>query len=179
DKYCLYGTHKIKTDNSELYYLFRKFVAEGPNEVPDRSYSPIDMPLIRYADILLNLAEAYNEMGGADNMKKAIDCVNLVRERAGVALLNSNANTQVAGQDDLRERIRNERRWEFNGEGINFFDEMRWGTWKQSKFFNGSGLKQVWGELEYDYDWYRDFLYTWPVPRKEREMNPNLTLDPS
>lgn len=167
----------LRTDtNTKLYYLFRKFVAEGPTETPDRSYSPIDLPLIRYADVLLNLAEAYNEMGGADNMKKAIDCVNMVRERAGVAKLNSNANTQVTGQDDLRERIRNERRWEFNGEGINFFDEMRWGTWKESKFFDGAGLKQIWGEIEYAYDWYGDFLYTWPVPRKEREMNKNLTL---
>lgn len=169
----------LRTDtNTKFYYLFRKFVAEGPTEVPDRSYSPIDFPLIRYADVLLNQAEAYNEMGGADNMRKAVDCVNLVRERAGVAKLNSSATTRVNDQADLRERIRNERRWEFNGEGINFFDEMRWGTWKSSKFFDGSGLKQIWGETEYKYDWAGDYLYTWPAPRSEREMNKNLTLTP-
>lgn len=167
----------LRTDtNTKLYYLFRKLVAEGPNETPDRSYSPVDIPLIRYADVLLNQAEAYNEMGGADNMQKAIDCVNLVRERAGVAKLNSNSATTVKDQADLRERIRNERRWEFDGEGVNFFDEMRWGTWEESKFFKGSGLKQIWGETEYAYDWYGDFLYTWPAPRSEREMNTNLTL---
>ena len=167
----------LRTDtNTKLYYLFRKFVAEGPTETPDRSYSPIDLPLIRYADILLNQAEAYNEMGDAGNMEKAIACVNLVRARAGVALLNSNASTTVTSQTDMRERIRNERRWEFNGEGINFFDEMRWNTWHESKFKEGAGLKQVWGEIEYKYAWYGDFLYTWPVPRTEREMNTNLTL---
>lgn len=164
----------LKTDtNNRFYYLFRKFVAEGASEIPNREYSPIDIPLIRYADILLNLAECYNEM---DQMDKAVECVNQVRGRAGAALLNSNAPTTVTGKDNLRERIRNERRWEFNGEGVNFFDEMRWGTWKESKFFEGSGLKQIWGEHQYKYAWSGDQVYTWPAPWSERQLNENLTL---
>ena len=164
----------LKTDtNNRFYYLYRKFVAEGASEIPNRSYSPIDVPLIRYADILLNLAECYNELYQED---KAIACVNQVRERAGAALLNSNDATTVKGQDDLRERIRNERRWEFNGEGVNFFDEMRWGTWKESRFFEGAGLKQMWGTLQYDYTWSGDRVYTWPAPWSERQLNPNLKL---
>ena len=64
----------LKTDtNNRFYYLYRKFVAEGASEIPNRSYSPIDVPLIRYADILLNLAECYNELNQED---KAIACVN-------------------------------------------------------------------------------------------------------
>lgn len=70
----------------------------------------------------------------------------------------------------------NERRWEFNGEGINFFDEMRWGTWKESKFFAGSGLKQMWGEPQYVYAWSGDQVYTWPAPWSERQLNEDLTL---
>lgn len=164
----------LKTDtNNRFYYLFRKFVAEGASEIPNRTYSPIDVPLIRYADVLLNLAECYNELG---EQEKAIACVNQVRGRAGAALLNSNTFTQVTGQDDLRRRIRNERRWEFNGEGINFFDEMRWGTWKESKFFAGSGLKQMWGEPQYVYAWSGDQVYTWPAPWSERQLNEDLTL---
>lgn len=164
----------LKTDtNNRFYYLFRKFVAEGASEIPNRAYSPIDIPLIRYADILLNLAECYNEM---DQTDKAIECVNQVRGRAGAALLNSNTPTTVTGKDNLRERIRNERRWEFNGEGVNFFDEMRWGTWKESKFFEGAGLKQIWGEHQYKYTWSGDQVYTWPAPWSERQLNENLTL---
>ena len=164
----------LKTDtNNRFYYLYRKFVAEGASEIPNRSYSPIDVPLIRYADILLNLAECYNELNQED---KAIACVNQVRERAGAALLNSNDATTVKGQDDLRERIRNERRWEFNGEGVNFFDEMRWGTWKESRFFEGAGLKQMWGTLQYDYTWSGDRVYTWSAPWSERLLHPNLKL---
>lgn len=162
----------LKTDtNNRYYYLFRKFVAEGPTEIPNRSYSPIDFPLIRYADVLLNLAEALNEQG---KTSEAIDCVNLVRERAGVQELNTNAATTVNGQADLRERIRNERRWEFNGEGVNFFDELRWGTWKETKFHEGAGLKQIWGEPQYTYSWGGDHYYFWPIPSAEKDMNENL-----
>ncbi|MEQ3162799.1 MULTISPECIES: RagB/SusD family nutrient uptake outer membrane protein [Parabacteroides] len=34
--------------------------------MPNRSYSPIDIPLIRYADIVLSLAECLNEQGKTD-----------------------------------------------------------------------------------------------------------------
>lgn len=169
----------LKTDtNNRFYYLFRKFVAEGSSEIPNRSYSPIDFPLIRYADVLLGLAEALNEQGGADKMREAIDCVNLVRDRAEVARLNSNSYTTVAGQDDLRKRIQKERRWEFNGEGVNFFDEMRWQTWKDTKFFPGAGLKQIWGESQYTNAWGGDHYYKWAIPNTERNMNLNLTQNP-
>ena len=74
----------------------------------------------------------------------------------------------------MRKRIRNERRWEFAGEGVNFFDEMRWKTWKENKFFEGAGLKQIWGQAQYTHTWAGDYLYKWPIPRSERDMNPNL-----
>lgn len=165
----------LRTDtNNRFYYLFRKFVAEGANEIPNRSYSPIDIPIIRYADVLLSLAECLNEEGGADKMNEAIQCVNQVRKRAGIAELNSNTYTQVKGQSDLRERIRNERRWEFAGEGVDFFDEMRWKTLKDVKFFNGAGLKQIWGENQYRNSWAGDYLYNWAIPKSEIQINSNL-----
>ena len=38
----------LKTDtNNRFYYLFRKFVAEGASEIPNRKYSPIDVLLLR------------------------------------------------------------------------------------------------------------------------------------
>lgn len=163
----------IRTDtNNRFYYLFRKFVAEGSTEIPNREYSPIDIPIIRYADVLLSLAECLNEQGKTD---EAVTYVNMVRERAGAALLNSNEYTQVSGQDNMRERIRNERRWEFAGEGVNFFDEMRWKTWHESKMFEGAGLKQIWGEMQSSYSWGGDYLYNWAIPRSEIQMNGNLT----
>lgn len=165
----------LQTDsNTKYFYLYRKFVAEGPSEIPSRDYSPIDFPLIRYADVLLNLAEALNEQEG--KTEEAIACVNLVRNRAGLALLNSNEFTKVNGQNDLRERIRNERRWEFNGEGVTFFDELRWGTWAEKKFIKNAGLKEIWGAMENSYTYGGEQYNVWPIPRSEREMNSNLKL---
>ena len=166
----------LKTDtNNRYYYLFRKFVAEGASEIPNRSYSPIDIPLIRYADVVLSLAECLNEQGQQSQIDEAIQLVNQVRERAGVAALNSNQYTQVNGQEDLRTRIRNERRWEFAGEGVNFFDEMRWKTWHETKFFAGAGLKQIWGQPQYTHSWAGDYLYSWAIPKAEMQVNSNLT----
>ena len=162
----------LKTDtNNRYYYLFRKFVAEGAAEIPNRSYSPIDIPIIRYADVALSLAECLNEQGKTD---EAVEWVNKVRARAGIALLNSNAYTQVSGQDNMRIRIQNERRWEFAGEGVNFFDEIRWKTWHQTKFKANAGLKQIWGTMQASYSWGGSHLYNWAIPRSEIQMNDNL-----
>ncbi|MGV8829471.1 MAG: RagB/SusD family nutrient uptake outer membrane protein [Breznakibacter sp.] len=170
----------IRTDaNSKFYYLWRKWVAEGASETPHRTYCPTDMPLIRYADVLLMLAEAINEQGV--RLEEAIEVVNQVRGRAGVVLLqstNASLPTYVKDQADLRERIRNERRWELPLEGVNLFDEMRWGTWKSVKFYEGNGLKQIWGTLEYPYAWLGDYIYKWAIPRQEIEMNRNLQQNP-
>ncbi len=162
----------LRTDtNTKFHYLFRKFVAEGTSEMSARDKSPIDIPIIRYADVLLGLAEALNESGRTD---EAIPYVNKVRERAGIALLNSNQHTTVSGQDNLRERIRNERRWEFVAEGITYFDEIRWGTWKEKRFPEGAGLKEVWGTPIYSYLYLGDYVQTWAIPAAECEMNSNI-----
>ncbi len=47
------GAVDLRTDtNAKFYYLMRKFVFEGREHVY-QLYSPIDIPLIRYADVLL------------------------------------------------------------------------------------------------------------------------------
>ena len=168
----------LKTDTQDyFYYMFRKFVSEGISELNGRDgrmYVPIDYPLIRYADVLLLQAEAINEQGFD---KRAVDLVNQVRERAGVALLqtsDASLPTYVNDQASMRERIRNERRWEFNGESINYFDEMRWKTLKDTKFASGSGTKEIWGRIVYEYSWIGDQFYKWPIPRVEREKNTAL-----
>lgn len=169
----------LRTDTqSHLYYLFRKFVAEGSSEMTNREKSPIDLPIIRYATVVLGLAEALNEQGKTE---EAVAQVNLVRERAGVAPLNSNAATTVNGKDDMRKRIQNEYRWETAGEGISFYEEIRWRTWKESKFNNGNGtagMKDIWGVVTYNWTWGGDQYYVWPIPKHETDMNKELTQTP-
>ncbi|SDT14038.1 Starch-binding associating with outer membrane [Mucilaginibacter mallensis] len=161
-------------------YLHRKFVAEGNAEIPatgGRNAQPINFPLIRYADVLLMWAEALNEEGQTD---AAVPLVNLVRARAGVALLNSNAATTVNGQADLRLRIRNERRVEFINEGINYYDELRWGTIYNQVYANNNGIKKPWGSIISPFTWQfgSSTTYVWPIPLAELQRNPNLKQTP-
>jgi len=71
-----------------------------------------DIPVIRYADILLARAEALNEISGPT--QAAVDLVNDVRRRAklGIKLL-----TDFPSKDSLRDHILKERGWEFYSEG--------------------------------------------------------------
>ncbi|MCU0405041.1 MAG: RagB/SusD family nutrient uptake outer membrane protein, partial [Chitinophagaceae bacterium] len=148
-------TLDLQTDTSPFfYYLYRKFVYEGSTQLLNRSFGPIDMPLIRFADVLLNLAECEVEMG---NLSTALQLVNRVRTRAGVGNLQT-ANPAAPGYVDntttaVRDRVRDERRVEFPNEGINYFDEIRWGTWKEKVFAAGSGVKQIWGTNVHTYTW--------------------------
>lgn len=162
----------LRTDTKKVFhYLVRKFVSEGTEHL-DRGYSPIDVPLIRYADVLLSLAEALNEQ---NKTSEAITYVNEVRNRAGIALLNSNSYTQVAGQEDMRNRIRREKRWELACEGTLYFDELRWGTWYDVKLYDGAGLKECWGQNVVTWTVNGNHYTTWPIPATERQLNTALT----
>ncbi len=164
---------------TRMYYWMRKFVARGM-EYQSSEYTGIDMPVFRYADVLLSLAEAVNEQG---RTAEAVGYVNKVRDRAGVAELDSNKWTAVEGQDDLRRRIMDEKHWEFAGEsGTLYEDELRWGVWHQRRFLGSepgvqgeAGLKQVWGENIAPYIYAGDYCSKWAVPQAERERNGNLS----
>ena len=164
----------LRTDiESQFYYLPRKFVYEGgAPPIPNRTSGDIDYPVIRYADVLLLWAEALNEKGETGT---AADKVNEVRARAGVGLLNSSAATTVAGKDDLRVRIQNERRRELFAEGVIYFDELRWKTLKTQVFATKSGNKQPWGAVVNPYTYLGDQLLVWPIPETERQRNTALT----
>lgn len=73
-------------------------------------------PIFRYGEILLNAAEAYNEVG---NQQKAMDYVNQIRARVGMPAYVG------LSQARLRERIQNERRIELVFEDHRYFDERR------------------------------------------------------
>lgn len=73
----------------------------------------------RYAEILMNYAEACIELGGSD-LQKGIDAMNMVRNRAGLP------DRVTADQAVAREYVRHERNIEFFGEGHRFYDIRRW-----------------------------------------------------
>ena len=75
--------------------------------------------VLRYADVLLMLAETENELGNAQNAKNAL---NLVRKRAGLV------DITLQSQTEIRAAIMLERRLELIGEGDRWFDLLRTNT---------------------------------------------------
>lgn len=98
-------------------YYNRKYLPRMNDNQPDVNLTqPNNFRAIRYADVLLMAAEALVQGSGSD--MQAQEYVNQVRERAGLDPLMS---TGQALLDD----IYLERRLEFVGEGITFFDMVR------------------------------------------------------
>lgn len=91
-------------------------------------YSGINFRVIRYADVLLMLAEAENELG---NGARAIDLMNEVRTRAGMPLYGTaevdGRGYPVGSQTEIFNAIVHERAVELAGEQIRNFDLKRWG----------------------------------------------------
>ncbi|HZK63462.1 MAG TPA: RagB/SusD family nutrient uptake outer membrane protein [Puia sp.] len=79
-----------------------------------------DILLMRYADVLLTYAESRNEATGPD--QGVYDDINQVRDRVNMPALPTGLS-----QDDMRTRIRHERRVEFAFEGQRWLDLKRWG----------------------------------------------------
>ena len=95
-------------------YYMRKFI----DPTVDAEFTKQDVPWrhFRYAEILLNYAEACIALGEDDEAKLYI---NMIRKRAGMPAITE------TGQD-LNIRYRNERRIELAFEGHRFFDVRRW-----------------------------------------------------
>ncbi|WP_114790755.1 RagB/SusD family nutrient uptake outer membrane protein [Niabella yanshanensis] len=96
---------------------------------PDDDATPFqgnDIPVLRYADVLLMLAEAIN--GNTGPSVEAANFVNQVRSRAGVdALLPA----QTASKEAFSTAILQERAWELYFEGFRRVDLMRFGKWNE------------------------------------------------
>lgn len=98
---------------AKLYYV-SKFTTKAALEDDAEN----DFPVIRYADVLLMLAEAQG------NNATSIGYINEVRRRAGILTDLSLTLTTAA----FEKALSNERRWEFAFENQRFFDLVRFTT---------------------------------------------------
>ncbi|MDF7815978.1 RagB/SusD family nutrient uptake outer membrane protein [Runella sp. MFBS21] len=101
-----------------LNYVHKYYNTKDPN-----GRSTWNLPLIRYAEILLAKAEALNEKTYQSN-SQAFVLLNQVRTKAGLAALDA---TQLPSQADFRKALRAERRIELAFETKRYFDLNRWG----------------------------------------------------
>ena len=139
----------IQNNAGWVSYLYRKFVTEGDQggAISNRLHTPFAFPLIRFADVLLMLSEAYNEAGQLD---KAVTEFNKVRTRVGMPGLNSGPEWMVvSNKEQMAERIRKERAVEFAGEGLRFSDLRRWGYEIAHKTLNNVDAVNIYGEPIY------------------------------
>jgi len=97
------------------------YLRKGLDPAVDAQYFYATVPWrwMRYAEVLLNYAEACIELGGAD-LQPGLDALNLVRKRAGMPPRITN------DQATAREYVRHERRIELAFEEHRFFDVRRW-----------------------------------------------------
>ena len=157
--------------NSEGWnsYFWRKWIPTGNLDGYWGEYirTPYEFPLIRLGDVILMLAEAYNETG---QEARAVAEINKIRERAGMPALNSGATwLNATGRDEIRERIQNERAYELCGEGQRYWDLKRWGKLEAS-FKNAT---DIFGDLMYTRV-YQPRYEKWPIPLVELDRNKNL-----
>ncbi len=156
-------------NDGESIFIYKKYVYNLKGMLNNRLRGPSDWPLIRYTDIYLLLAECYVHLG---RLSDAVSIVNEIRSRAKMP------SVSVGSADEVMEDIRYERRVELCLEGQDWFDEWRWGTYKEMKFQGNDvyGLQTMWGEWENVlWTWYyTDYMYPFSAPASECERNPNL-----
>jgi hypothetical protein len=114
-----YWNKKVYSDPQMRQFTGQIFGSGGADWINHR--------IIRYADIILMLAEAANETGdgatAAANLEK-------IRKRASGNLATGRTivpTIPFVNQAQMRQAIKDERRWEFAMEGYRFYDLVRWG----------------------------------------------------
>jgi len=106
--------------NEDKVY-FRKWL---PNYVWNNSYVGVNVVLMRYADVMLMLAEAQNELG---NTSEAIELINEIRAVHGFM-----PPIAISSQAEIKNQIIHERTMELTLESQRFFDLRRWGLLDQA-----------------------------------------------
>ncbi len=137
-------------------WLDPKIVDPQPGLLDDQDYV-----WLRYADIKLMYAEAQNEAAGPD--ASVYQQVNEVRARPGVDMPPLPAGLS---REEMRERIRHERRVEFALEGLRYFDLRRWGIAAQK--LNGFVQNPLTPSIKTVYRSHFDY---WPLPQTEIDRN--------
>lgn len=109
-----------------------------------------NFPVLRYADVLLMLAEALNETGYGS--AEAFTSINAVRTRAGLTVLTA---TTTPNQQAFRDALLNERRWELMFENQRWFDLLRFGV--AVPLLKSKGYTTI-----------QDHMILYPIPERER-----------
>ncbi len=142
-----------------------------PSNTKDEYDGSLDFYIIRYAEVLLSMAEAKIEKG--EPQSSVTSYINEVRARVGMPSVEEAEGTGLS-QDELRKIVRHERRVELAFEDLRFADLYRWGDFenaqkrmqKDESFYGFSAVPR--GNIRDG----RDLV--WPIPQGEIDTNPML-----
>ena len=161
--------------------MMRKYFDESYNG--DLRRYGVNIPIIRYPEVLLSYLEAKLENGEAITTALLDQTINAVRGRSSVNM----PRITETNPDKLRPVLRNERRVELAMEGIRYWDLRRWGIAHevlQGKIYGAPFPGRVKVDADGHQDpygrWYvnkwnfREQDYKWPIPQSEQNINPNL-----
>ncbi|MCE6992804.1 RagB/SusD family nutrient uptake outer membrane protein [Dyadobacter sp. CY323] len=164
-------------NTSKTGYYLKKFMNDA---------LPIDNPwdvagtqtwiYFRYAEILLNYAEAQNEASGPD--ASVYNAINAIRRRPGVLMPVIPAGLTQA---QMRDRIRNERRVELAFEEHRYYDVRRWKIAPQTENVPAYGIEIGKSGNAFTYKLkealtgksFTDKQYWLPIPRSEIQASNN------
>jgi starch-binding outer membrane protein, SusD/RagB family len=122
------ATKSTEPNAANTGFYSRKAVAEGSFTFGDPQYSGTDWMEIRYAEVLLNLAESAVGIGKTATSDEAYAGIIAVRKRAGITAGSDNLyglNSNM-GRAELFNAVLFERKIEFAFEGKRFWDLYRW-----------------------------------------------------
>jgi hypothetical protein len=102
--------------------------------------TPNNLPLLRYADVVLCKSEILNELNGVNQV--SVDLINQIRERAYGDTTHNYTTGDFADADAFRSTLCDERLFELNNEGVRRIDLIRMGLWKDRMDAYFAAIKQ-------------------------------------
>ena len=195
--------------NLEATHAYATFTGIGWRKYADNldkdavNDSELNTIIIRYAEVLLNYAEAKIASGSID--QSVLDAINKVRERPSVEM----PPITTTDIEELKYAVRRERKYELSGEGLRLFDIRRWeiaenvmnlpvlGRMKKSypsiapkvdeygtSYYDNIPIAQQGESADFkmriveirSFDKDRDYL--WPIPYIEMDTNPEMVQNP-
>ena len=146
--------------------IVNKYIDNLANSLDNQN----DYPALRYSDVVLMYAEALIEVGGTANLDLALTSINSVRKpHSGLPDLT------YTTQDDLRQKLRVERRRELAYEGKRYYDLIRWNIFIPTM---KAHMAKEYGKPITDYDYINENRLLLPLPYIDLVANPNLTQNP-
>ena len=155
---------KIDYNFGDLGYRWRKYQPYEFQDKTDGPQSEINSQIIRYADVLLMLAEANIFQGKTD---AALPLINQVRTRVGAFRY-----TTLGNQANAVTLLQRERQLELAGEQTRYFDLIRWGNFKAVINAEKNAVRSIYTTLRLNPVEDKHLLF--PIPQAEKDTNPTV-----